>query len=228
MSPEPTAPTNQIAGECDTGSPFGSGGSRIPVEGQVPAGKRRRASIRFRLASLVVACVLPVWIAAGFLVYYNYQSRRALTEQRMLETARALTMVVDRELSNMQAGLSVLATSGSLDSGDLPAFYRQAHTVQQAHPGSNIILSDPTGQELVNLNLPFGAPLHERSAPDAVRQVYATGRPFVTSIYKGGVTGRLNVSVDVPVFRDGRVVYDLAMVLPTDHIAGRADAYKWT
>jgi hypothetical protein len=43
-----------------------------------------RRPFDFWLAYLVVACVLPVWIAAGFLVYYNYQSRRALTEQRML------------------------------------------------------------------------------------------------------------------------------------------------
>src|SRR5208337_5479992 len=93
------------------------------TETQEPAGKRRRDSIRLRLASLVVACVLPVWIAAGFLVYYNYQSRRARTEQRMLETARALTTVVDREIANMQAGLSVLATTPSLVSGDLLAFY---------------------------------------------------------------------------------------------------------
>jgi hypothetical protein len=35
-------------------------------------------------------------------------------------------MVVDRELANMQASLSALATSPSLVSGDLRAFYRQA------------------------------------------------------------------------------------------------------
>ena len=156
-------------------------------EVRAPAGNRRRGSIRFRLASLVVACVLPVWIAAGFLVYYNYQSRRALTEQRMLETARALTMVVDRELANMQAGLSVLATSPSLASGDLPAFYRQARAVLEAHPGAHIFLADATGQELVNTFLPFGAPLPKHSVPDAVRQVYATGRPVITNVFKGAV-----------------------------------------
>jgi hypothetical protein len=66
--------------------------------------------------------VLPVWIAAGFLVYYNYQSRRALTEQRMLETARALAMVVVREVANLQASLSALATANSLDRGDRQPF----------------------------------------------------------------------------------------------------------
>jgi len=110
--------------------------------------------------------------------------QRALTEQRMLETARALTMVVDRELSNMQAGLSVLATSPSLVSGNLRAFYRQAQAVLEAHPDPNIILADATGQELVNTFRPFGAPLPKRNVPPgAIGQVYAAGRPFLTDVY---------------------------------------------
>ena len=134
MNSEPIQPTNQIAGERDAGFPIGASDMPATAEAQVRAGSRGRGSIRLRLASLVIACVLPVWIAAGFLVYYNYQSRRALTEQRMLETARALTMVVDRELANMQASLSVLATSPSLVSGDLPAFYRQAQDGSGSSP----------------------------------------------------------------------------------------------
>ena len=193
--------------------------SQQKLEGQSRPGNRRRGSIRGRLASLVVASVLPVWIAAGFLIYYNYQSRRALTEQRMLETARALTMVVDRELANMQAGLSVLATSPSLVSGDLRAFHHQARVILAAHPGDDILLADATGQELVNTLLPFGAPLPKRGVPDAVRQVYATGRPFITNVFKGAVTGHLLISVDVPVFHNGRVVYDLAMAVPPDRFA---------
>jgi hypothetical protein len=83
----------------------------------------------------------------------------------------------------------------------------------EAHPGADIILADVTGQQLVNTYRPFGAPLPKRSAPDAVRQIYSTERPFITNVFKGAVTGRLMFSVDVPVFRDGRVVYDLAMTV---------------
>jgi hypothetical protein len=101
MRPEPIEPSNQIASERDAGSPIGDSGACTTAAAQVSVGNRRRGSIRLWLTSLVVACVLPVWIAAGFLVYHNYQSKRALTEQRMLETARALTMVVDQELVNI-------------------------------------------------------------------------------------------------------------------------------
>jgi PAS domain S-box-containing protein len=160
--------------------------------------------------------VLPVWVAAGFLVHYSYQSKRSLTEQRMLESARALTMVVDRELANIQASLSVLATTPSLVSGDLSTFYRQAQVVLEAHPGAYILLADATGQEFINTFRPFGASLPKHSIPDAVRQVFATGRPLITNLFKGAFTGRPMISVHVPVFHDGRVVYDLAMNVPAD------------
>jgi two-component system sensor histidine kinase/response regulator len=219
MRPEPIEPSNQIASERDTGSPIADSRICTTAAAQVSVGNRRRGSIRLWLASLVVACVLPVWIAVGFLVYYDYQSRRALTEQRMLESARALTMVVDRELSNMQASLSVLATSKTLASGDLPAFYRRARVVIEAYPGAYILLADATGQEFLNTIAPLGAPLPKYSVPDAVRQVYATGRPTITNAFKSVLDGRFMVSVHVPVLRDGRVVYDLAMNVPADPFA---------
>jgi PAS domain S-box-containing protein len=163
--------------------------------------------------------VLPVWIAAGFLLLYNFRSRRALTEQRMLDTARALTMVVDRELANVQASLSALAASTELVSGDLPAFYRRALVVLQAYPGTYILLADSTGQELINTFRPFGAAIPKHSVPDAVRQVYTTGKPVISNVFKGVWTGRFMVSVHVPVFRGGRVVYDLGMNVPVDRFA---------
>jgi signal transduction histidine kinase/CheY-like chemotaxis protein len=217
MKPEAAEPTDQIASERYASSPIGASDTCIATEVRVPT--RRRVSIRIQLASLVVACVLPVWIAAGFLVYYNYQSRRALTEQRMLETSRALTLVVDRELANMQANVNDLATSTPLVSGDLHAFYLRTQVVLKAQPGADIVLSDATGQELVNTFRPFGALLPKRGSLEGVRQVYATGRPVIANVYKGAATESLHVSVDVPVFRDGQVVYDLAVAVPLDRFA---------
>ncbi len=217
MRPESTKSTDPIASGRDADSPIRALDTRATVEVRVPArNHRRRGSVRLWLASLVVACVLPVWIAAGFLVYHNYQSKRALTEQRMLESARALTMAVDQKLDNMRAGLTGLSVTSALISGDLPAFYRQALVILEAYPGAYILLADATGQEFVNTFRPFGAALPKHSVPDAVRKVYATGRPLITNLFKGVFTGRPMISVHVPVFRDGRVVYDLAMNVPAD------------
>ena len=93
--------------------------------------------IRFRLACLVAACVLPVLIGSGFLVSQSYRLKRELMDRDMLHTARALTQVVDRELGNMEASLTVLATSPSLDSGDLKAFHHQAQMVLREYEGGD-------------------------------------------------------------------------------------------
>ena len=206
MKPETIEPPSQDATEPDAGTPVGAADTRPQEEARARPGNSRGDSIRFRLALLVLACVLPVWIVAGLLVYRNYQSKRALNEQRMLETARALTVVVDREFANIQASLSALATSPLLISGDMPAFYRQARTVLEDETGAYIFLADATGQELVNTIVPFGSPLPRHSVPDAVHQVFATGRPLVTDSFKGFFTGRFMVSVHIPVFRDGVMI----------------------
>jgi PAS domain S-box-containing protein len=160
-----------------------------------------------------------VWIAAGFLVYYNYQSRRALTEQRLQETSRALSAVVDRELASIEGGLSVLATSSSLTSGDLNGFYREAQLVLESYPGSHINLSDASGQEFVNTSRPFGTPLPRRNvSPETTRKIF-TGHPYVANLFMGAVNSRFAISVDVPVFHNGKVVYDLAMVVFPDRFA---------
>jgi len=180
---------------------------------------RRPASVQFWLASLVLGCVVPVWIAAGFLLYFDYQGKRTLTDQRMLETSRALTLVVDRDLAIMQASLNDLATTSSFVKGDLPAAYSRAQLVLNSHPGADIILSDSTGQELINTFRPLGSPLPRRGSVQVVSEVFATGRPVIANVYRGAASDRLTISVDVPVFRDGKVVFDLAMAVPLDRFS---------
>ncbi len=212
------SPRHQVTSERITGSisPCGSAKAKLPA----PSGNHRRVSIQFWLASLVLACVVPIWIAAGFLVYHNYQSKRALTEQRTLESAQALTLDVERELANMQASLGDLSTSTAVVTGDLSDFYHEAQIfLTVAQPGAEIILSDATGQELMNTSLPFDAPLPKRRSLEAVHQVFASGLPVSADFYQLVPSDRLKISMDMPVFRKGRVVYDLAMSVPPDRFS---------
>jgi signal transduction histidine kinase len=178
-----------------------------------------RRTIRFRLAWLVLVCVLPVWCAAGSLVYVEYQDKMAAIEERLQETARSLSLHVDRELTTVQAALSALATSPSLAAGDFAAFRDQAGELLKSFEGADIILADATGQQLVNSFLPKGSPLPKRALTDEVRRVFKEGKPSVTGLFKGAVTGRFLVGVDVPVFLGGKVAYDLAMTFPADRVA---------
>ena len=176
------------------------------------------STIRFQLSCLVIASVLPVWLVSGFLVSQAYSAKRSQVNNAMLTTARSLTMVVDRELTNVQAALAALGTSPSFAAGDLGSVQRQATLLLKSYPGADIIVADVTGQQLVNSFLPYGTALPKRKNTEAVRRIFATGRPVVSDLFYGALTQRPLIGVDVPVLVAGKVEYDLAMTFPVDSL----------
>jgi len=179
---------------------------------------RSHTTIRARMTYLVLTCVVPVWLVAGFLVFYAYSSKRNQINRSMIETARAMTMVVDRELSSIQAALQALATSPTFANGDFAAVHRQTLELLKSYPGADIIVADATGQQLVNSYRSFGEVLPKRKNPETVRRIFDSGRPIVSDLFYGAITKRPLIGIDVPVFLDGKVVYDLAMTFPADRL----------
>jgi signal transduction histidine kinase len=179
----------------------------------------RHSSIRRQLTCLVIACVLPVWLIAGLLVRHEYYSKLEEVNRDMLATARAFTMVVDRELASVQASLLALATSPSFRNGDFKDIHRQTLELLKTHPGADIIVSDITGQQLVNSFSPAGSSLPKRNNPEVVRNIFSAGKPVVSNLFYGAITKRPLIAIDVPVFLDGKVIYDLSMTFSSDRLA---------
>jgi PAS domain S-box-containing protein len=141
-----------------------------------------------------------------------------LLEQNLLSTANLLSVALDRDLSISQASLEALATSPALASGDMAAFHAQALNVLKNFPDSDIILADATGQQIINTYKAFGSALPKRATLNTVRRIFETGKPIFSNVFKGAVTGRYLIGIDVPVFLDGQVRYDLGMTLPADRL----------
>ena len=178
-----------------------------------------RLRIRSYLTALVLSCLVPVCLASVYLVETSYRNRIALLDQHLLAAANILSVALDRDLAITQASLEALATSPAIASGDMATFHAQALNVLKNLNGSDIIMADETGQQVINSFKPFGSPLPKRSPRAAVADVFTTGLPRITNVFKGAVTGRYLIGVDVPVFKDGRVRYDLAMTRPVDHLS---------
>lgn len=169
-------------------------------------------SVRSILIWLVLACLLPGVVGSSAILYLSYQRERAQLEDDTIQTARALTQAVDAELVKAQAAAQALATSGHLASKDFAAFYAQAtDLLQQTEIGNNVVLCDASGRQLVNTTFPFPGPLLRHGNPVQLRRVFELGKPVVSDVYLGGASGRPIMSIDVPVLRDGRVVYDLGI-----------------
>jgi len=194
-------------------------------------GLHGRRRIRFYLTALVLSCLGPVCLSSAYLVHYSYRNRVALLEQNMLTAANILSVALDRDMAIIQASLEALASSPAIASGNMSAFYAQAQDVISKFPGSDIILADPDGQQIVNSYLPFGSSLPKRNPRDTVNRVFETGRPGISNVFKGALTGRYLLGVDVPVFQDSKIRYELAMTLPVDHLStlfrSRALPQEW-
>jgi signal transduction histidine kinase/DNA-binding NarL/FixJ family response regulator len=128
---------------------------------------------------------------------------------------------VDRDLSGIRGKLQILATSPFLRNGDLASFDRQARQVLETEElVGAIVLSDETGQQIVNTLRPFGSILPRTGHPDLLRQVFETRRPAVSNLYIGGVSKRPFVAVEVPVWRDGKILYGLDMGISAERLNG--------
>lgn len=75
-------------------------------------------TIRFRLLLLVLAVLLPGVLGMAWTIVSALDAERAAHERTLRETARALAMVVDRELAQRAAIARVLSQSRWLDDGD--------------------------------------------------------------------------------------------------------------
>jgi PAS domain S-box-containing protein len=177
----------------------------------MPAPSRPR-TLRSHLTLLVFAAVVPVLIFAALVVALLERQQRTSMERGLRDTARALTVAVDRELISSLSTLGALATSEHLDTGDLRRFYAEAQRVLASHPGwITINLVDLSGQQLINLLRPFGAPLPSSGDLEVVRRTLDTGEPAISDLFVGPVFNAPIVAMTAPVTRGGTRKYGLGV-----------------
>ena len=172
-----------------------------------------RASL-FRMVGLAAIPVVLFSIAVG--TWDAMNSRRAV-ERGVQDTARALSLAVDREIAAWRGALHALSVSTRIDQGDFAAFRAQAQEVSSRY-GGWIAMIDRNGRQVINTLEPPGAAL-SRSSAEWVTEVFATGRPVVSDLFTESATERRIVAVSVPVFRAGEVRYALNLAIPPERIA---------
>ena len=177
---------------------------------------RNLPSIRTKLALVVLACIIPTIAGFGILFYHFYQHAYTQFEQNTLATTRAMTLAVDRDLSSSKTAALALATSPYLAQNNFSGFHAQAKSLLGSDfPGFNFVLSDATAQQLVNTLRPFGEALPRHGLPDQVQHIFKSGKPVVSDLFFGGVLRSPTLAVEVPVWKNGKVVYSLAVgILP--------------
>ena len=124
--------------------------------------------LRVHLLILVLGAMLPGMVLTGVLVWRAFANNRALAERRLVDSARVDAAALDREFAGAINVLQALATSPTLDSGDLAAFHAEGQRIQSTQPGwYTVVLGSLDGQQLVSTRVPWGAPLLRSSSPRA-------------------------------------------------------------
>lgn len=154
----------------------------------------------------------------GVTSFFIYQYRQGLIQQEKdtIQTARALVQAVDNHLLRAQAVAQALSTAETLARRDFAGFHHDArNAIALSGLGTNVVLRDKAGRQVLNTAIDYGKPLQAHSAPEQVREVFATGEPTISPIFIGPVLKKPLMSVDVPVIIHGEIAYALGVgILP--------------
>lgn len=162
------------------------------------------------LGLFALACIFPVALIAGGVIWHDYQRERSQLIENTIATSRSMTSQIDQLFSGVETSLSILQTSPSLFDTDRSKFYAQAKSVLDTQLGRNILLSTVDGEQLINTLRVFGSPMPRYGNLAQIRKLRITHAPVVSDLFSGATDKKLIVSVAIPVIRDGQHIYNLS------------------
>ena len=168
-------------------------------------------SLPVRLGVLVAGTVLPSDPFAGVIVYQHHIEEREAAFARVLQLVRSTRLILDSEVKSMTAGLQVLALSAALQRDDFENFRRNAEAFLSQFPEARRSWS-PTARAGRCSTRARRAARPCRCAR-RTRRPARCSRPGVRPIRRcsqGSISKDLIITITVPVFRNGEVVYDLS------------------
>jgi two-component sensor histidine kinase len=181
----------------------------------------QKLSLPVRLALLVAGTTLPLIVFAAGIVFYNYKQERKDATQRVLETVRSIRLVLDAEMQRMAGGLQVLSLTNSLRNGDFDSFRRIAFGFLEQYGRDGVVLvADRQGRQLFSSVTDDIASLPPRNNRDIVEKVFASKQPAYSNLFLGAVKKTLIVTVEVPVIKDGEVIYVISFSPPIEIFQG--------
>jgi len=182
-------------------------------------------SIRAKLYTLVLACALPILLG-----YYALARDAAIRERAHVASdaqtvAEVLAAAVDRDIESGETAARVLANTAMIDNGDLEAIHNVTRRMLRPEfPAQAFVLSLPDATPLLNTRYPLGSSLPRSGNEDDIRRVGVTGDTVASSLHRLDAGGQFTLSVDVPVWKDGKIRYVLSVHLRPRRMAELLDS----
>ncbi|MBU8538918.1 PAS domain-containing protein [Falsiroseomonas tokyonensis] len=185
--------------------------ARQPLRSPASHSSGRPFALRLHLVALVLAVLLPALAFAAAAAWDAVRGRVAAEEARLMETARALAAAIDSHIAGHMAALTVLAASPGENAEALAALARNTGrafggwVVIFDRGGAPVLHTNPQGGAMHTGVLGPGGALGPGGGGRWVEQVFFTGRPVVTDLARGRVSGQMVAFVLVPMLREGVV-----------------------
>jgi two-component sensor histidine kinase len=187
------------------------------------------SSVKGRLIALIAATVVPMVGFSALLATRYAESERRAIETRRLDVAKNLTVLIDGEVSAIEAVLAGLAKTPDLLRGDIGGFRAYAETLIGERIAV-LALLEPSGQQIMSTFVPLGQPLPKRDDMKLFEPVFR-GENIVSGIVQGTAVQRPIISIAAPVIQNGRATYTLSAVVYPERFTqlfARADVNpKW-
>ena len=185
--------------------------------GNVVAWLRRPHRVRTYLLLMALTLILPAMAFTGLLVVRSAELQRAQTNQRLVQVAADLADNVDRDFERMFTVLDTLALSERLAQRDFAGFQDIATAAVQ-RLGANVLVLDPSGQQLMNTRVAFGTPLPLTADPESASRVHAFNAPVISNLFVGSVAKRPVFDLLLPLHGPGLSGHILIMTVNAERL----------
>jgi two-component sensor histidine kinase len=172
-------------------------------------------SIRLHLTLVALGVALPFLLLSAGIAWQLTHLERETRRDAIMLSARAMMNSVDAFLRKQIAIAETLAVSPALASDDLAAFRLEAERARNGLSGGWIVVSDASGQQLINLARPPLSELPMRNPRGIALQVRAieTRQVQISNVSMGRFLQTPIVTIEVPVFRPNRPPVVIAVIM---------------
>ncbi len=168
--------------------------------GAVSSGPRRPPRpIAVYLFVLALVALVPAFAFSAILLQRNNEAQERVVETLITGSARSIMQAVDREVFANISTLKVLATTKTLESGDLRAFYDQITTALK-DTNTYVYALNAQFYSLLSTRGPFDAPSVLANDIPSSQRALDSGDVVVSGLVIGSVSGAKVYNVLYPVF----------------------------
>jgi hypothetical protein len=179
--------------------------------------KKIKVSLKAWLVLIAFFGSLPLFVYAVYLIHALGDSQQKLHDIELIERTQSIASNLDEKINSSVAFLEGIATSDAAVNTDLRALY--THSLRL-----NVINKQAIAITLIDINRdivlftkrPFGSPQFNVHDLPSVAEVFDTGKPTVSALFKSPFHEKPLFAVGAPVFQGGKVAYCLSMIYSVD------------